>query len=544
MEFARLLRESIDWSWVVPPLAGAVIGYFTNYLAIRMLFRPLEKKYFLGLPLPLTPGSIPARRRELAKKIADMVGEHLLTREVIVARLQSPAIDDALYRWVAARFYALIEKDLGPPLTLLPEDLRPVWKKWWGRGWRPVYGMVDRLLESPDLNLLLAVPVNDLVDWLLSRELEDLLPPEQRPEFRRKALAFLQRELDSPRLRRRLETGIDALAQKLMTSEKPLGELLPADFQNAVLAELHRELPELLVRFSRLLYDPAIRRQLKQKLYTMINLYIEKMGFWRRLVTSWALSDEDIRRKIDQLVDEVAADFAESLRQPQWQEKVFNLLAERFAALLALSPAEITGRISFARVSRGWVFLRRKLLDRLSSPELGEKLFDLVADLCETRRRQTLGELLRELGFEPESRSNGQAGGLAGRLTETIISRLRSRRVKRRLTIILAARVSFWLENRPLGRLSQYLPAAYVDPLIAFGYREIRTRLAAELPRLSENFAVRQVVEERINQLPVIRVEELLLSIMREHFFYINLFGALVGGLIGLVQVVLLHCLP
>ncbi len=535
MELLRLLKETIDWSWVVPPLAGAVIGYFTNYLAIRMLFRPLEKKYLFGLPLPLTPGIIPARRRELAYQIAEMVGEHLLTREVIVGRLESPALDDALYRWVAARFYALIEKDFGPPLSLVPATLRPAWEKWWGRGWRPVYQVVDRVLESPDLKPILAVPVNDFVNWLWSRELDDLLPSDGGPELRRRGLELLRRGLNSPRLRRRLEVEIDHLAQRLMTSEKPLGELLPADFQNAVLAELHRELPGLMVRFSRLLYDPAIRRQLKQKLYTMINLYIEKMGFWRRLVTSWALSDEDVQGRIDRLVDEMAADFAESLRQPEWQEKVFNLLAERFAALLALSPAAITGRVSFARVSRGWVFLRRRLTAGLEAPELAEKLFGFAEELFAARRHQSLGALLEELGF---SRTGA---GAAGRLTETLISRLRRRRSKRRLTVIIAAKLDFWLKNRPLGRLSRYLPASHVDPLIAFCYRELRARLAAELPRLSENFAVKQVVEERINQLPVIKVEELLLSIMREHFFYINLFGALVGGLIGLVQVLLLH---
>ena len=44
--------------WVVPILWGALIGYFTNALAIRMLFRPLARKYLLGIPLPLTPGII------------------------------------------------------------------------------------------------------------------------------------------------------------------------------------------------------------------------------------------------------------------------------------------------------------------------------------------------------------------------------------------------------------------------------------------------------------------------------------------------------
>ena len=124
------LQDIAWWPYVVPPVVGAIIGYFTNYLAIRMLFRPLTKKYILGLPIPLTPGIIPARRRVLALRLGDMVGDHLLTREVILERLQSSAVDDALYRWVAERMHNFVENDFGPPATLIPETLRPVWRTW------------------------------------------------------------------------------------------------------------------------------------------------------------------------------------------------------------------------------------------------------------------------------------------------------------------------------------------------------------------------------------------------------------------------------
>ena len=37
------MLETMPWlSWLVPPLLGALIGYVTNYIAIRMLFRPLQ----------------------------------------------------------------------------------------------------------------------------------------------------------------------------------------------------------------------------------------------------------------------------------------------------------------------------------------------------------------------------------------------------------------------------------------------------------------------------------------------------------------------
>ena len=82
--------------WVVPILWGALIGYFTNALAIRMLFRPLTRKYLLGVPVPLTPGIIPRRRGELARSIGRMVARDLLSAEAVRARLQSETFRIAL----------------------------------------------------------------------------------------------------------------------------------------------------------------------------------------------------------------------------------------------------------------------------------------------------------------------------------------------------------------------------------------------------------------------------------------------------------------
>ena len=55
------------------PLIGAVIGYITNYIAIKMLFRPLEAKYIFGLHVPFTPGIIPRRKTQLADALGKAV---------------------------------------------------------------------------------------------------------------------------------------------------------------------------------------------------------------------------------------------------------------------------------------------------------------------------------------------------------------------------------------------------------------------------------------------------------------------------------------
>ncbi|RUM43441.1 MAG: DUF445 domain-containing protein [Desulfurobacterium sp.] len=88
---------------LIPPAFGALIGYFTNYVAIKMLFRPLKPYYIFGWKVPFTPGLIPSKREKLAEAIAKVVRENLLTEEVIRKRLNEEEIKRSL-KSLAGRF--------------------------------------------------------------------------------------------------------------------------------------------------------------------------------------------------------------------------------------------------------------------------------------------------------------------------------------------------------------------------------------------------------------------------------------------------------
>jgi uncharacterized membrane protein YheB (UPF0754 family) len=79
----------MDWSYIIAPLVGGVIGYVTNALAIKMLFRPHTPKYLFGKKLPFTPGIIPKEKGRIAKAIGGAISENLMSREVLEKNLLS-----------------------------------------------------------------------------------------------------------------------------------------------------------------------------------------------------------------------------------------------------------------------------------------------------------------------------------------------------------------------------------------------------------------------------------------------------------------------
>ncbi|WNS76746.1 DUF445 family protein [Bacillus sp. DTU_2020_1000418_1_SI_GHA_SEK_038] len=78
-----VIRMQIVLTILLMITIGAIIGGFTNYLAIKMLFRPYKTLYIGRWRVPFTPGLIPKRRDELAEQMGKMVVNHLLTPESI-----------------------------------------------------------------------------------------------------------------------------------------------------------------------------------------------------------------------------------------------------------------------------------------------------------------------------------------------------------------------------------------------------------------------------------------------------------------------------
>ena len=80
---------SFEISYIVAPLLGGIIGYITNDIAIRMLFRPHTAKYLFGMKIPFTPGIIPKEKGRIAEAIGGAISQNLMNQEVLQRYLLS-----------------------------------------------------------------------------------------------------------------------------------------------------------------------------------------------------------------------------------------------------------------------------------------------------------------------------------------------------------------------------------------------------------------------------------------------------------------------
>jgi uncharacterized membrane protein YheB (UPF0754 family) len=174
------------WLFAGPPIVGGVIGYFTNDIAINMLFRPYKAWYIGRRRVPFTPGLIPRNQERLAKRVSDTIMGSLLTPaelQNLTKRLLATERVQSAILWLLKLGLEQIQTDKNPKASkVLANILRDLFGESLPRLLK-VLARREDFLEA-QLNqifdqVLLEFQLSDdqatkLADWLL----QVVLPPD------------------------------------------------------------------------------------------------------------------------------------------------------------------------------------------------------------------------------------------------------------------------------------------------------------------------------------------------------------------------------
>ena len=183
---------------------AGLVGYFTNFLAIKMLFQPKQGQV-LGWQ-----GLVPKNKDQIAKSLADSVQEQLLSPEIILAYIQERDLIESgtntIADWIdrnlqdpevrtrITRLLVDLMQERGPDaltrsMDYLEEGLKAAARNpealdaWW----QEIRGEIQAFLQSPDNRAWLANNARQLLqqeiprisDWL-NRALENYLKERRR----------------------------------------------------------------------------------------------------------------------------------------------------------------------------------------------------------------------------------------------------------------------------------------------------------------------------------------------------------------------------
>jgi uncharacterized membrane-anchored protein YjiN (DUF445 family) len=451
--------------WLIPPLVGAVIGYVTNAIAIKMLFRPHHALRIFGFRLPFTPGILPRRRHTLADSIGAMVQRELLTPEIVKARLHREDVREQIRAAVGeytGRLFLL-------PLGRISQDTHGLMVYFTG-GLRRFIGtpafaaMLERFLSSLADHLLEGDPRNP---GLYDLSLRDILGTEETEKV-------------TNILRRIILKGLDSAARDLPE------RLAPA---------FDRAFPLLIGALFRFLRQREIHGTLETQGRIFLHNAILKLNVVQRFFISAAQYDKTLRERMPEIVDDLLDQLTELLDAHEIRERIRSFIMASIQGFL-LTPGtaeELAG-----------------IITDLFSPCLDKPLRALQGDMD----RDALEKLIR--------RGMDLWGGGALE-TGLVLSARNFIQTHRDMT------VGDFLAMEPDRK-------AALDELLC---EKILFFAESRIEGLLHTLNVRTLVSERIDSLDMIEVEHIVLDVMANQLKWINLFGGILGALLGLVQCLL-----
>lgn len=518
-----------------PPLLGALIGYLTNKVAIRMLFRPLNPWYILGKRVPMTPGIIPSKRHELAENIGNMVGEKLLTATEIGTALSAEPFQDHLNQIVDDRVKDILNRNLGPVQTAIPRRFRAYVRI----GLRTLkYQLrtgVHTYLASEQFHDALDKLIPEQLERLGSRRLDELLREEDRKGLYNFMESCLEKIITSPENTRLLSRQIEAGLTEAAVSGKALEDFLPKELVQLICTTVEQQAPQLLRRTAKMLAEPSMRDRIIIAIKRGIENFIDTLGPMAAMAKGFIdieTMDDTIRAWLEKKEDALA----DWLQKPEIRERASQALVDQTKAFLATPLANLLIHVEPEKQEAICHQLAEKIMEMLGSEKMQQLISDAIREQFEgviDHGRLPLADCVSLLLKKEQTATMRQT------LVNELSRSLRSESTGEVLDKIINTMVDR-ITSKPLGILQNLMPAGVRKGITEYIVLTANTMLVREVPGLVRTLNIKELVTEKVDSLDLLRLEGLLLSIMEEQFKYINLFGALLGFMIGLLNLLIM----
>lgn len=513
-----------QWFWfMLPPLVGAIIGLFTNWLAIKMLFRPRYEKRLLGLRIPFTPGILPRERQRLAASLGETAAGDLLTEDVLAAKIRSSdfrlklqtAILESQESILAARFVApKIATDSGF-LPLVQQILKQSIQSLGGSA-------AFRSAAESALRLVL----EEISNW-------KLLDSDASGDAAGTPELLVQALLTEDNCRRLSSAVLQAFNQKLQEALEQ--GLCAADFfkppEPAVVSSLFDYVWPLVARnIVEILKQKKLRRTLEKTGVVLVRRIIDRLNSVQRFFMGLGGYDRSILESMPDIIDDFVDSAEHLFNKPETKADILDWLQETINTVMhkPLSDQQLFADHN----SRSDLFVRAG--EVLTVILLGLRNERTVGQLVQYARQHTLGDVF-DLFPQLKPVLTVSVGAWLSRL---FLAEGGSARSVSRVMHGFFDELLTGIEQQPVGeylvvRSEQAVQLAEIAAAALAGLA------ATHSARIIQSVDVRGLVEDRINDLSIESVERMILKVMDRELRAVTWFGALLGGLLGLAQTLL-----
>lgn len=488
--------------YIIGALIGAVIGYITNWLAIKMLFRPREAKYIFGMKLPFTPGLIPKEKSRIANKVGETVGTHLLNSDSLSKALK----DDK----IKAKFNEVAKEKINQVINS-NSTLEEALKNTLGENYYALKGnMIDNItktilesIQEEEFKNKVKFYIVDSIKERLNKNPEKIIDFINSNKFREVIINTLEEEKTRDIIGKALLKEVKTLGKEDLTIE----EVIPENIKPYIEEYVKSQKDTLVDIIKNLLRDDEVSHKIKSAINdnipSIVSMFLSGDVIYGKLVSlvDKSLSEEENKEYI---CDAALAFVHESMKKKV--SDVINTVGEEKLEVISDALGDkISKKLN---TEENIDSIISKLNCKVSSFNSYEEIIKVLFNDYENILIDNIDSMISQIV------NNNQLSGEISKIIEKVFDKF----LQNSLNDICYNKQN--LENSIMSILDNL----YND------FVENKSAKVLEIVDISS------IVEEQINAFEVDYAEEIIIGIANKELKAITWLGALLGGILGILS--------
>ncbi|MDV5112986.1 DUF445 family protein [Clostridium perfringens] len=488
--------------YIIGALIGAVIGYITNWLAIKMLFRPREAKYIFGMKLPFTPGLIPKEKSRIANKVGETVGTHLLNSDSLSKALKDDKIKAKFNEVAKEKINQVINSN-----STLEESLKnTLGENYYALKGNMINNITKTILESiqeEEFKNKVKFYIVDSIKERLNKEPKKIIDFINSNKFREVIINTLGEEKTRDIIGKALLKEVKTLGKEDLTIE----EVIPENIKPYIEEYVKSQKDTLVDIIKNLLRDNEVSHKIKSAINdnipSIVSMFLSGDVIYGKLVSlvDKSLSEEENKEYI---CDAALAFVHESMKK-KVSDVINNVGEEKLEVISDALGDKISKKLN---TEENIDSIISKLNCKISSFNSYEEIIKVLFNDYENILIDNIDSMISQI-----INNNQLSGGIS-----KIIEKLFDKFLQNSLNDICYNKQN--LENSIMSILDNL----YND------FVENKSAKVLEIVDISS------IVEEQINAFEVDYAEEIIIGIANKELKAITWLGALLGGILGILS--------
>lgn len=493
--------------YVVGAIIGAVIGYLTNWLAIKMLFRPHEEKRIFGIKVPFTPGLIPKEQKRIAASVGSAVGEYLLTEETIINNLRSNKVQEHIRTSIKRKVNDICKskRTINDSFSFILKDNYKKIKEFLKI---KIADTVEKELRKPEIkNKLLEISEEQFKRFLEKnpKQIEEKLDIDITDTIKHKVIETLKAEDTKSKLQEKVATALQQFEAENVTLKQLCSEEII--IYTKMYASNNKK--KIASYIQGLLKEPWAQEKLKSVVNDAIGSNVNPL-------VAMFINSETIFYKVTEFLDSY-------LQDEEKQEDIVIILEKVIDHIGDMTISEIlNGEEGISKVSRS-------LSRIIENDTIIEMIGDGISEFID--KDKSFDEIINKINPDYYTKAREI---INEKINKILYSRDITDMISNAINKIANNILNLKFEDI-LSSKKEYIESSVVDVCQEF----INEFIHNEGKNIIGILDVSSIVEEEINKFPVDMGEKIIVGIARKELSAITWLGGLLGGLIGILSPVI-----